>query len=133
MIIGIGHDICAISRIKKMIEKRGDAFVAKHFSPHEQDVFTAVPAIKKASHIAKRWAAKEALAKALGTGIRGDIYLKDIEISNNDLGAPAITLYGGALKQLEKLTPKEYESIIHLSLSDDGDLASAYVIIETRN
>ena len=132
MIVGIGHDICAIERIENMLQKRGDQFVSKHLSPNEQNALKDIATPKHAAHIAKRWAAKEAVAKALGTGIRDDIYLKDIEILNNEWGAPYVTLYNGALKQLEIMTPKEYDNTILISLSDDNNLASAFIVIETQ-
>lgn len=130
MILGIGNDLCPISRIEETLKKFDDRFIERCFSQEEQNQGLALPEQRRAHYFAKRYAAKEACAKAFGTGIRDGIYLKDIIISNDDLGKPEINLKGGALKQLEKMTPKEYQPIIHLSLSDDNGIALAFVIIE---
>lgn len=130
MILGIGTDIAHIDRFAQNLEKLGTRLVDKHFSSYEQSVFQSLKATEKPAYIAKRFAAKEAVAKAFKTGIQNQIYLKDIEVRNNDLGAPYIELYNGALKQLAKSCPKGYQSIVHISISDDGDYAQAFVVIE---
>ncbi len=130
MILGIGTDLAQIKRYEENLKKLNNKLIEKHFSKKEQEDFQNKLENQQASFTAKRFAAKEAISKALGTGIRNQIYLKDIEIQNNDLGAPYATLYNGALKQLEKLCPKGYQGTVHLSLSDDGDYAQAFAIIE---
>ena len=125
-IFGIGTDIVNIKRLEKSLKKNGVHFKNKIFSKKE-----IIYCEKKKNPIpfyAKRFAAKEALSKALGTGIRKGIYLKNIEISNNSLGKPSIRLSGGAANFLrKKIKTKKYS--IHLSLSDDIPWAQATVII----
>lgn len=130
MILGIGTDLCDITRIEKLMSRLGTKLVDKHFSSHEQGIFQTINEDNRPSYIAKRFAAKEAVAKALGCGIRGDVFLKDISISNDELGKPNVTLSNGALNYLKKITPDLYVTRIHISLSDDGRYASAYVMIE---
>lgn len=132
MIIGIGTDISQITRFEAMLDRLGDNLVNKHFHSREKAAFQDTMPEQKPAFMAKRFAAKEAFAKALGTGIAKGIYLKDIEVYNDNLGKPYLRLHNAVLKQLEKQTPKGYESNIHLSLSDDGDYAIAYVIIEVH-
>ena len=125
-IFGIGTDIVNIKRMDHSLKKHGSTFKNKIFSKKE-----IIYCEKKKNPIpfyAKRFAAKEALSKALGTGIRKGIYLKNIEISNNSLGKPSIRLSGGAANFLrKKIKTKKYS--IHLSLSDDIPWAQATVII----
>jgi len=129
MIIGIGTDITNITRIEKLLDAK---FITRCFTQAEQDY-----AEKKrpgGGHIAayaRRFAAKEACAKALGCGIGEQAYLQDIEIINDPQGKPVITLHGAALKTLNLKIQKSKNPIIHLSLSDDDPFAIAYVVIET--
>lgn len=132
MIIGVGTDICAITRIQDSRDKRGEKLVDKHFSVTEKQAYQTVPDMARAAYIAKRWAGKEAVAKALGTGIRDGITLSSISILNHENGAPYVELTGPALKQLEMMTPAGYEFSVHISLSDDADMALAFVVIDAH-
>ena len=128
-ILGIGTDIVNISRMKKILNKNGKKFKKRIFSKNEISYCE-----KKSNpfpYYAKRFAAKEALSKALGTGIRKGINFKNIEVSNDILGKPSIHLNGGAATFLKtKIKKKKYA--IHLSLSDDKPWAQATVIISTK-
>ncbi len=126
MILGIGTDIIEIDRIRAQRENIGDAMVKKHFTPYEQDAFKNTVPSHQNAFIAKRFAAKEAVAKALGTGIRDGIALKDIEIRNDELGKPSIILYAEADKRAKAL---HENYITHLSLSDEKRYAIAYCTI----
>ena len=137
MILGIGSDLIPISRIEGTLRAHGERFIARCFAASERDYVearaaTAVAAQAeklRAAGYAKRWAAKEACAKALGLGIRGDIYLRDIIIGNDSAGKPSILLAGGAGRRLRELTPVGVDARIDLSLSDDGGMALAFVVI----
>ena len=125
MIVGIGIDIIDIRRIEKTINKYGDRFIKKCFLQTE---------IQKSENrrniiqsYAKRYAAKEACAKALGTGLARGVYWKDIEVLNNEFGKPLIKLHNNAVKIISKLTKKDYK--IEVSLSDEKNYAIANVII----
>ena len=128
MIIGIGTDICIITRIEKILKKYGEKFERRCFTSKERLKCNSTK--NKAACYAKRFAAKEAVSKALGTGIKKGIYWKNIEIVNRQTGKPIIYLYGKALEKLLELTPKNMSSQVHVSLSDETDLAQALVIIE---
>ena len=132
MILGIGTDMCNIDRIARALDRHGARFIARCFAPAERDHVEAAskgdPA-RRAAGYAKRWAAKEACAKALGLGIRDDIVLKDIAVANDAAGAPALTLSGGAKERLTKLTPGGMTARIHVTLSDEPPLALAFVVI----
>ncbi len=128
MIAGLGEDMVDIRRIEAVLTRKGDAFCARILSPSEQEHAAAFATVKaRASYIAKRFAAKEACAKALGTGIRDGVMFRDIVVSNNALGRPMLDLSGGALKQLESIAAN---GRLHLSLSDEYPYAHATVIIE---
>lgn len=137
MIIGIGSDLVKVARIAATLEKQGARFVTRCFAPSERDYIEARVAalpVEKADQArsggyAKRWAAKEATAKALGLGIRDGIYLQDIIISNDSSGKPSILLQGGALARLQSLTPPGTAPRIDVSLSDDDGLALAFIVI----
>ncbi|MFZ4541450.1 MAG: holo-ACP synthase [Rickettsiales bacterium] len=136
MILGIGSDICDITRIEKSLARFGEAF--------ENRVFTLGERAKarrragggnrngSASTYAKRFAAKEALGKALGTGVGagGGIYWRNIEVVNLPSGKPTLKLTGGALAALNHLTPAGHKAIIHVSLVDEYPTAQAFVILE---
>lgn len=128
MIIGIGTDIIEIDRIRAQRQNIGDAMVKKHFTPYEQDAFKIISEPHKNAFIAKRFAAKEAVAKALGTGIRDGIALKDIEIRNDELGKPSIVLYAKADEKAKSLN-ENYT--LHVSLSDEKRYAIAYCILSS--
>ncbi len=137
MIIGIGSDLAHIDRLAATLEQQGERFLARCFAPAERDYVesraAAMPADKqagaRASGYAKRWAAKEACAKALGLGIREGIFLGDIIIGNDTAGKPSILLQGGAAQRLSAITPVGMNARIDVSLSDDGGLALAFVVI----
>ncbi|MDI1228851.1 MAG: holo-ACP synthase [bacterium] len=130
MILGIGTDIASIDRIARVLGDHGDRFTARCFAPEERArVEKNADEKSRASGYAKRWAAKEACAKALGLGIREQIYLKDITVVNDDAGRPSMALAGGAKTRLTELTPAGMTPRIDVSLSDDGGMALAFVVI----
>lgn len=128
MIIGLGSDLCDIRRIEKTLERFGDRFVARVFTPIEQR--KAESRAHRAATYAKRFAAKEACAKALGTGFSQGVFLKDIGVVNGPSGAPTVALTGGAAKRLAALVPKDHDVNILLTLTDEAPLAMAVVVIE---
>ena len=127
-IIGIGTDMISITRITKSLSKPTDTFKKRVFTPFEIDYCESKKAVSFGSY-AKRWAAKEACAKALGAGIAEGVSWQDIEVRNDDLGAPYLKLSGGALKRLESLLPEGTVPDIHVSLCDDTPWAQATVLI----
>ena len=128
MIIGLGSDLCDIRRIEKTLERFGDRFVARVFTPIEQR--KAESRAHRAATYAKRFAAKEACAKALGTGFSRGVFLKDIGVVNGPSGAPTVALTGGAAKRLAALVPRDHDVNILLTLTDEAPLAMAVVVIE---
>jgi len=133
MILGIGTDIINCERIAKTLESQSDRFLARCFTQTEQEY--AISKSDERTRIgiyAKRFAAKEACAKALGTGIAGGITFLDFSVSKNDHGAPQITLCGEALNRLNQITPNGFAPHIHLSLSDDWPFAQAFVTISAQ-
>ncbi len=131
MIIGIGTDICDIRRIEKILKNKGEQFITRVFSDEERVLAEKRSDIGQGiATYAKRYAAKEACSKALGLGIDAGVYLKDIEVQNNSHGAPILKLHGGALTQLQNITPDDMRAILHLSLSDEPPYALAYVVID---
>lgn len=131
MIIGIGSDLIDIRRVAKVIERHGDRFLDRIFTDAEK-----AKAERRANNekmvvatYAKRFAAKEACSKALGTGIRHGVWWRDMGVVNLPAGRPTMTLTGGALKRLRLLTPPGLEARIDVSLTDDWPLAQAFVII----
>ena len=131
MIIGIGSDLIDIRRVAKVIERHGDRFLHRIFTDAER-----AKAERRASNekmvvatYAKRFAAKEACSKALGTGIRRGVWWRDMGVVNLPSGQPSMMLSGGALKRLETLAPAGMEARIDLSMTDDWPLAQAFVII----
>jgi len=135
MILGIGTDITQIKRIESIVRKHGDRFIKRCFSPSENSYINLKAKNNdKAlySSYAKRWAAKEACAKALGIGITNNVFLKDIIVTNNKNSKPEITLKNGAKEYLDKITPENHKIKIDLSLSDDYPLAIAFVIISAE-
>ncbi len=128
MIIGIGTDITGISRIEDLLAEQGERFIRRCFSPEETAYVEKNPE-RRAAGYAKRWAAKEAAAKALGLGIRDGIFLKDIVVTNDAAGRPTLTLHGGAKERLDEITPKGMKADIQVSLSDEERTAHAFVVI----
>ncbi|WP_019219699.1 holo-ACP synthase [Bartonella florencae] len=128
MIIGIGNDLVDIRRIEKMLIRYGDRFVQRIFTDIEQIKSESLQ--KRSSSYAKRFAAKEACAKALGTGIACGVSWKGMGVENLPSGKPIMKLTGCAQMRLQKLLPLSYEAIIHLSITDDFPWAQAFVIIE---
>ncbi|MEA1618133.1 holo-ACP synthase [Erythrobacter sp. T5W1-R] len=129
MIIGMGSDLCNIERIGQSLARYGERF--------ENRVFTEIEIAKArgrpftiAGTYAKRFAAKEAFSKAVGTGFSRGVFMKDIGVVNGRSGAPTLALTGGAAKRLEEMTPTGHEARIHLTLTDDHPWAQAFVIIE---
>ena len=127
MILGIGSDLVDIRRIEKTIGRHGDRFITRIFTDVER-----AKAEGRATRIetyAKRFAAKEACAKALGTGFRRGVFFRDMGVANLGSGRPTMTLSGGALAQLKKITPAGYDARIDVSLTDEYPIAQAIVII----
>jgi holo-[acyl-carrier protein] synthase len=130
MILGIGTDLANIDRIAGTLERFGDRFRDRVFTPREQA--TARRRKHEAATYAKRWAAKEACSKALGTGLRMGIAWKDMGVANLRSGQPVMHLTGWAAERLKSMTPEGYEAIVHVSLTDDHPWAQAFVVIEAR-
>jgi len=127
MILGVGSDITDIRRIEKVIERHGERFLSRIFTDKER-----ARAERKKNRVqtyAKRFAAKEACSKALGTGMRGGVWWRDMGVVNLPSGRPAMLLTGGALKRLEALTPQGFDVRIDLTITDEGPMAHALVII----
>ena len=131
MIIGIGSDLSDIRRIEKSIERFGERFTNRVFTDTERARSERKP--DRAASYAKRFAAKEACAKALGTGLKGGVHLRDMGVVNLKSGKPTMALTGGAALRLAKLTPEGKTAVIHLSLPDDHPYAQALVIIEAAD
>jgi len=127
MIIGLGSDITDVRRVAKVIERHGDRFLARVFTETERA--RADRRKNRVETYAKRFAAKEACAKALGTGIRSGVWWRDMEVVNLPSGQPTMLLTGGALKRLQSLTPKGHEARIDLTIADEGPMALAFVVI----
>jgi holo-[acyl-carrier protein] synthase len=127
VIIGIGSDLIDIRRIERSLERYGERFIARLFTDVERARSERRRA--RAASYAKRFAAKEACAKALGTGIRNGVWWRDMGVVNLPSGRPTMKLTGGALKRLQAITPAGYEPQIDLTISDEGPMAVAFVII----
>ncbi len=128
MIIGIGTDLADISRIEKTLERFGDRFVQRVFTEIEQA--KSEKRRHRAASYAKRWAAKEACSKALGTGLRMGIAWREMGVVNLPSGQPTMVLAGGAEQRLQRLTPPGMQSRIHVTITDDYPYAQAFVVIE---
>jgi holo-[acyl-carrier protein] synthase len=128
MILGFGNDLCDIRRIEGSLAKFGERFIKRCFTEIEREKSEARAA--RAGSYAKRFAAKEACAKALGTGLAQGVFLRDMGVVNLRSGKPTLHLTGGALVRLEALTPSGYRAVIHLTLTDEYPLAQAVVLIE---
>jgi len=127
VILGVGNDLIDIRRIEKTLERFGERFIARVFTDVERRKSDA--RAQRAASYAKRFAAKEACAKALGTGLRHGVFWRDMGVVNLPSGRPTLRLTGGAAKVLAELTPEGYEARIDLTLTDDFPLAAAIVII----
>ena len=127
MILGIGSDLTDVRRIEKVIARHGERFIARIFT--EKERARAERKKNRVETYAKRFAAKEACAKALGTGMRGGVWWRDMGVVNLPSGRPTMQLTGGALKRLQAMTPQGYEAKIDLTISDEGPMAQALVVI----
>ena len=130
MIVGIGTDLANIDRIQGVLSRHGDRFKNRVFTKTEQ--VKASRRKDEAGTYAKRWAAKEACSKALGTGLRMGIAWRDMSVSNLSSGQPIMEVTGWAKTRLDEITPAGHEAILHVSLTDDHPWAQAYVVIEAR-
>jgi holo-[acyl-carrier protein] synthase len=130
MIIGFGSDLCSIDRIHKVLVAHGERFTHRVFTASERA--KAQGRVAVAATYAKRFAAKEACSKALGTGIRHGVFWRDMEVVNLPGGQPTLRLTGGAAERLARMTPEGMESVIHLTLTDEPPMALAVVMIEAR-
>lgn len=130
MILGVGTDLANIERIQRALDRFGDRFRNRVFTETEQR--KAERRHDTAGTYAKRWAAKEACSKALGTGLRMGIAWKDMAVSNLHTGQPVMHVTGWAADRLRQMTPEGYEAIIHVTLTDDHPWAQAFVVIEAR-
>ncbi|MFC0282954.1 holo-ACP synthase [Camelimonas abortus] len=128
MIIGLGSDLCDINRIQRSLDRFGDRFTHRIFTETERTRSDRRAA--RAASYARRFAAKEACAKALGTGLRLGVFWRDMEVVNLPGGRPVMRLSGGALARLQAITPPGMEAVIHVSLTDDPPMAMAFVVIE---
>ena len=129
MIIGLGSDLCNIERIARSLERFGTRFENRVFTDLER-AKAAKRQFTKAGTYAKRFAAKEAFSKAVGTGFKHGVFMKDIGVVNAPSGAPTLSLTGGAKARLDAMIPAGYEAHIHLTLTDNHPWAQAFVIIE---
>ncbi len=132
MIVGIGNDLCNISRVEQTLERFGERFLNRIFTPTERKKAERRKGVARvyAATLAKRFAAKEACSKALGTGFRRGVFWRDIGVVNAPSGKPTIALTGGAAARLAELTPPGHTAAIHLTMTDDYPWADAQVIIE---
>ena len=130
MILGIGTDLANIERIAATLDRFGDRFKTRVFTATEQR--RAESRADVAGTYAKRWAAKEACSKALGTGLRMGIAWRDMAVSNLPTGQPVMAVTGWAATRLADMTPPGHDAIIHVTLTDDHPWAQAFVVIEAR-
>jgi holo-[acyl-carrier protein] synthase len=130
MILGIGADLCDIRRIERTLARFGERFTHRIYTAGERARSEGRAAT--AASFARRFAAKEACAKALGTGMTDGVFWRDMEVVNLPSGRPTMRLTGGALKRLQAMTPSGQEAVIHVSLTDDPPTAQAFVVIEAR-
>jgi holo-[acyl-carrier protein] synthase len=128
MILGIGSDLCNIERIRKSLDRFGERFVARVFTETERAKAERRP-FTRAGTYAKRFAAKEAFSKAVGTGFKRGVFMKDIGVVNAPSGAPTLALTGGAKARLDAITPPGHSAEVHLTMTDDHPFAQAFVVI----
>lgn len=129
MIVGLGSDLCNIERIQNSLDRFGERFEKRVFTELERAKAARRP-FTRAGTYAKRFAAKEAFSKAVGTGFKAGVFMKDIGVVNARSGAPTLALTGGAKARLDALIPEGHSAHIHLTLTDDHPWAQAFVIIE---
>jgi holo-[acyl-carrier protein] synthase len=129
VIIGLGSDLCNIERIQASLERFGTRFEQRVFTDIERARAAKRP-FTKAGTLAKRFAAKEAFSKAVGTGFKRGVFMKDIGVVNAPSGAPTLSLSGGARARLDALIPQGHVAVVHLTMTDDHPWAQAFVIIE---
>ena len=132
MIVGLGSDLCNIARIQASLDRFGDRFLQRVFTPVEQAKAARRP-LTAAGTLAKRFAAKEAFSKAVGTGFKRGVFMRDIGVVNLPSGAPTLQLTGGALARLDALTPPGHALDVHLTMTDDHPWAQAFVILYARS
>jgi holo-[acyl-carrier protein] synthase len=128
MILGTGSDLCNIERIQASLDRFGERFVARVFTETERAKAERRP-FTRAGTYAKRFAAKEAFSKAVGTGFRQGVFMKDIGVVNAASGAPTLALTGGAKARLDAITPPGHSAEVHLTMTDDHPFALAFVVI----
>jgi holo-[acyl-carrier protein] synthase len=128
MIIGLGSDLCNIERIAKSLDRFGERFIARVFTEVERAKAERRP-FTRADTFAKRFAAKEAFSKAVGTGFKRGVFMRDIGVVNLPSGQPTLALTGGARERLDAITPAGHVARIHLTMTDDHPFALAVVII----
>ena len=131
MIVGIGSDLCNVERIERSIERFGERFLNRVFTDVERAKAESRP-LTRAGTLAKRFAAKEAFSKAVGTGFKRGVFMKDIGVVNAPSGAPTLELTGGARDRLDELTPAGHAIDVHLTMTDDHPWAQAFVILTLR-
>ncbi len=131
MIVGIGSDLCNIERIQNSLDRWGDKFLERVFTQVERKKAESRPRTS-AGTLAKRFAAKEAFSKAVGTGFKRGVYMKDIGVVNLASGAPSLSLTGGAKARLDVLAPEGHAIDIHLTMTDDHPWALAFVVLTAR-
>ena len=129
MIIGMGSDLCNIERVATVLERHGERFERRVFTDVERAKAARRP-YTRAGTFAKRFAAKEAFSKAVGTGFNRGVFMRDIGVVNAPSGAPTLALTGGAAERLAAIVPPGHSAHIHLTLTDDHPWAQAFVIIE---
>jgi len=131
VIVGLGSDLCSIERIQHSLERWGDRFLNRVFTETERAKAARRPHTI-AGTLAKRFAAKEAFSKAVGTGFKRGVFMRDIGVVNLPSGAPTLELTGGARARLDALTPSGHAMQVHLTMTDDHPWAQAFVILEAR-
>ena len=130
-IVGIGSDLCNVERIQRSLDRFGDRFLIRVFTDTERAKAASRP-FTAAGTLAKRFAAKEAFSKAVGTGFKRGVYMKDIGVVNLPSGKPTLQLTGGAKARLDALAPDGHAIDIHLTMTDDHPWAQAFVILAAR-
>ncbi len=130
MIIGMGTDMTDIRRVQETLDRFGDRYIQRCFTEIEQK--KSESRADRAASYAKRFAAKEACAKALGTGLRKGVFWRDMGVVNLRGGKPTMELTGGAAERLRAMTPEGHEAVIHLTITDEFPIAQAHVLIEAR-
>jgi holo-[acyl-carrier protein] synthase len=129
MILGLGSDLCNIARMQGSLDRFGDRFIHRVFTPVERERAERRP-LTRAGTYAKRFAAKEAFSKAVGTGFSRGVFMRDIGVVNLPGGAPTLQLTGGAAARLDAMVPPRHAARLHLTMTDDHPFAQAFVIIE---